>query len=127
MYAPWFARDERPATQAAFYTQQHLEYQALGLLAALFLELLDVDVLPDEDGENAKRHEARASDNHQALRVGVGANNSIPLRCTIKVQHLHSNVAKDERSIDLGLFWEKLQKLAGGDVVPDSSSDCETD
>lgn len=104
-----------------FLKRWPLEDQTLGLLAALFLKLLNVDVLPDEDGNNAKRDEARARDNHQALRVGICTNNSSTLRCAVEEAHLSDHVAEDKSRVDLGLLGEKLVQLTRCDVVPDGT------
>jgi hypothetical protein len=48
-----------------------LEYIALHLLALLFLNLLDIDILPQENAANAERNEAYSTDDHHPHDVSI--------------------------------------------------------
>lgn len=104
-------------------TKRRLEDKALGLLALLLLELLDVDVLPDEDGGDAKRDERCTSNNHQALRMGVSANDGLALGRAVGERHLQDQIAEDGGGLVLGALGEPLVQLAGRDAVPHSARD----
>lgn len=100
-----------------------LEDGALGLLAFLLFELLDVGVLPNPDTSQAQRHKTSTSDDHFPLHICISTNNGITLWCTIKERTLDCDAAKDSHVVCLAGLRQTLEQLSGKNVVPHGTSD----
>lgn len=89
-----------------------LPHIAFGLHALVLLQLLHVDVPPDPDARQTKRHEAGARDDHLALDVGVGADDGVAFGRAVCVRHLHGDVAEDGGGLVLAGLGQALVQLA---------------
>lgn len=58
--------------------------------------------------------------------MSVSAKNGLALRSAVEVGHLQGNVAKDEGRIGLAFLGKTLVQLIGEDVVPQATSDSQT-
>lgn len=99
-----------------------LDNIALGLQTLLPLQLPDVDVLPSVDTHEAQRHERHACNCHQPHAMLISADDGITLGRANRKGHLSHEVGEDQRSLVLGTLRQATKQLAGGNVVPDGTS-----
>ncbi|KAI6755555.1 hypothetical protein HG531_004661 [Fusarium graminearum] len=104
-----------------------LKDHTLGLLALLLLHLLDVDVPPNDDGKNTKRHGGNTGNGHESHSVSIRTNNGLTLKRTISKRLLDLNATENDASVGLGRLRKTLGQLDRHDIVPESTGDGITD
>ena len=101
---------------------QCLEDTTLGLLG-----LLDVDVVPDHDGEDTNSKEAGSGDQHVSLSLTIRTRNRISGWATNFVRRLNDDAAVDLGEIGLRLGREIGLESGRINTSPDGSCDGATD
>ena len=99
----------------------------LDLFTVDLLELLDIDVPPDQDTNEQQRDERRAGNDHLPLDIGIRADNRIPDRTAHRVRLLHDNRAVNLRGEILGVFRQAVVQLDREHVGPQGAGNGEAD
>lgn len=99
----------------------NLENVTLGLLSMGRLQLVDIDVPPEEHKNSTDGDESHTSDNHLALHILVRTNNGISDGIALQVGQLHRNVSVDCRREVLGILRETFVQLYWEDIGPQCS------
>ena len=103
-----------------FYCHR-LKDGALGLLALLLLELLDVDVLPEQQRGKAQRDEASTGNDHVPLDDAIALDDSLTRGATAGCLHDRRQVAIELEDLVLHVGGQRLGDLVRQDVGPDAS------